>query len=71
MTVGTVKKSMAAISPMWRFRNERHIGDGVLPPRAIYCATTDSATEYPSSPRSLSEYPDFSRSDYERCKIQA
>ena len=106
-------QALAAISPMWRLRNAPHVGEGVLPPRVIYLATVDSATEYPSKcssdwirgapqvgfsrdmrrmrERTSSsafgrpafpcrdfqrryepvEYPDFSRPDYERCKIQA
>ena len=48
VAVGTVKKSMAAVSAAWFFRNVRHVGDEGLPDQSMYFLTVDSATSWPS-----------------------
>jgi len=43
-TVGTVKKSIAAISRAWLFKKTRHPCDAGLRPRTMYLASVSSAT---------------------------
>jgi hypothetical protein len=43
-TVGTVKKSIAAISRAWLAKKTRHPCEGGLRPRTLYLATVSSAT---------------------------
>ncbi len=49
MTVGTVKKSTAAMSLMWLSMKVLHVWERGLPSLIMYCSTVDFATFRPSS----------------------